>query len=91
MAMLVRAGCGWKPSFGAEISNLRTRWGLAFCGLIVGLSTKPAPARVSGSRLCVGDILVLKPILFYLLIILFDGSVDINFSYCFALTLVLCL
>jgi len=29
--------------------------------------------------------------LFYLLIILFDGSGDINFSYCFALTLVLCL
>ena len=40
---------------------------------------------------------ILKPILFYLLIILFDGSVvfdgsvDIDFSYCFALTLVLCL
>ena len=29
---------------------------------------------------------ILKPILFYLLIILFDGSGDINFSYCFALT-----
>ena len=25
---------------------------------------------------------ILKPILFYLLIILFDGSGDINFSYC---------
>ena len=31
---------------------------------------------------------ILKPILFYLLIILFDGSGDINFSYCFAFTFV---
>ena len=31
---------------------------------------------------------VLKPILFYLLIILFDGSGDINFSYCFVFTFV---
>ena len=30
---------------------------------------------------------ILKPILFYLLIILFDGSGDINFSYCFVFTL----
>ena len=28
---------------------------------------------------------ILKPILFYLLIILFDGSGDINFPYCFVL------
>ena len=33
-------------------------------------------------------ILILKPILFYLLIILFDGSGDINFSYCFVFTFV---
>ena len=31
---------------------------------------------------------ILKPILFYLLIILFDGSGDINFSYCFVFTFV---
>ena len=33
-------------------------------------------------------IFILKPILFYLLIILFDGSGDINFSYCFVFTFV---
>ena len=33
-------------------------------------------------------VIVMKPILFYLLIILFDGSGDINFSYCFVFTFV---